>query len=435
MSGTKYALRSVWAPVLRELRAFSSTRLYVFDYPQQYSVGAMVEALCAEKAIEDYRMIPDSGRVVRHHVTMRAVCREVRQQRCDVLVVPADFMPMHQYIIRAGRYQGALVLALQGEPPTQLLTAYRDVWRGAAAANGAHGGIRRSLARRVGGTLSRLTRPSSAGTVIRGVRRLLRAEATRRSQYFLEWKLLPMLLTGQTFQTYSYEQSGAILFASRRVDAAVVYSDVVRDALHFFFPDMRVVVARHPQSENCRCGDAASEPALLVALGGPWANYVTATNSLDDIERRWMEAIVRANAFGKFSRIAIRPHPRERGPHADRLAERLRRHGLNAAAMDPTAQTIPDVVCDYAGILGTESGALTEAAVSCRRAFVLAVEAIQGRRHKPLAEDYSDVVVAVPESSALRAEHFARRADAMSSRPSAAEVIRQLVEERACVTR
>lgn len=437
VSGTKYSLRSVWEPVLRDLSAFAATKLYVFDYPEHYPIHATVEALRADGVIESYRMIPDNRHVVRHHWTMRAIGRELRHQALDVVVLSADFMPMHQYVIGAARRRDAVVVALQTEAPTLLLRSYRDARRGLAGANGAQAGPRRPLAGRVRGVVSRLVRPASARDTLRRLGGALRARVKTSRHYLTQCKLLPMLLTGKTFHMYPYERSGAITFASRRVDCAIVYSDRVRQALRFFFPEMRVIVARHPQSDNCRCATRAPDRALLVALGSPWSFYVGEGNSIDDIERRWTEAILRATGLQAFARVTIRPHPRERElHHAERLAKRLRRHGLVVAVADPTAQTLPEIVCDYAGVLGTESGALTEAAESCREAFVVAVEAIQGRRgQKALVEDYSDLVVAVPDASALRAEHFVRRRDVTSTLPSAGEVIRQLVEARACASR
>ena len=385
VAGSKYTLEAVYLPVCDQLSGIADVHLYVLDAQRDYDVSTLLERKHSEGTLASFTLIPSPRHAVRHHRALKRIAQAVSSESLDMLILAGDYMPMHRYFIDVARAKKALVIGLESGAPTQLLASFQqDTTSVPSVADHS--------------IWSRL----SVAKVIRWAA----AELEWARRFVVHYKVLPLLFAGRSFGSKPYERNGRILFSTVRVDAVIVLSKAVRSALQHFFPDMDVRLAEHPMASRCRCGDKQAPRQLLVTLGGPWHYYVEPGNSAEDIENRWFHAICRANEIGEFLQIDIRPHPRESDPHPAKLVERLNSEGLSAALLNPRESSLPDIVCDYAGVLGAPSGALAEAATACRRGFVIGLDQIQGSIGDPSASAYSSRVVDVAIGEELQPTHF-----------------------------
>lgn len=428
--GNKYAFRSIYVPLIRQLGDGSSIRLYLADYPEDYNIDPLLKDLHDSGPVEETYMIPDGRHTFQHHLTLAREGKKLAGRPLDLLIVDADFTPMHQYLISAARAAGAKVVAIQKEPPTQLLALY------------ARATSREPLEKREPTTVRPITaafqrlivgphRPQTLTQLFQeAITRALTGwrHAWRGWRTILNYRILPLVLIRQTFSRHPYEKNGTILFASSRVDAAVVYDEKIRRALRYFFPSMQVCTARHPLSAFCRCRPASDTVRnnLLILLAGPWNYYITPGNSGQDILQRWEELILQALRVHPCDEVHIRPHPRETDSYPERLAERLKAQGMTCRLLNPQNESVADLICDYAGVLGAASGALTEAEQACTRSFVIGVEHIQGKHAwEASAQDYSADIACVKAGEPLSREHFIRkRRDPKNGIKDVGEVIR-----------
>lgn len=407
VSGAKYTLRSNYTPFLRELCRVARIKLCVLDYPEDYSILGMLDEMLSSKIIESYVVVPAPRRAWKHHRAVKNVCRLFQSEHVDLLIMGADFMPMHRYFIGAARSTKTPIFAIQTEAQTHLLASYVDaIERDGESLEAGSSSTQDNRLSRVTKTLvlgpARLV---MFGRILKG----LKALSVWSLRILLDYKILPLLFGGRTFNLHRYERDGVIRFATTRVDATIVYRERTRQALRFFVPGMNVHVAEHPLSNNCRCRlDGSVYRKLLVLLGGPWEQYISLEDSAESIEKRWCDAIMQAHSIGDFSEVHVRGHPRERMPYPRMLAERLTNKGLKAQVIDPSSCNIADSLCNYAGLIGVPSGALTEAINSCRRAFVIALDSIEGDIGMPRASEYGDEIVMVPRGTPLKPEYFSR---------------------------
>lgn len=403
--GSKYTLEAVYLPVCEQLSKFADVHLYVLDFPESYDVSALLDRKRSEGALAAYTMMPSPSRAVRHHRALHHIADALGRQQLDMLILAGDFMPMHRYFIDAARAKRAPIIGLESGAPTKLLASYRAENKAGAR-----------------GPATRANLGSHKASILLKVPRWAVARLEWIRRYVFQYKVLPFFFAGRTFDLESYERSGRILFATVRVDSVIVLSETVRRAMRHFFPEVDVRHAEHPMASRCRCDDLKGRPTkLLVTLGAPWHYYIEHENSAQDIEDRWCHAIFEAQAIGGFSQVAIRPHPRETDPYPRKLVERLGQDGLHAVLLDPKESSLPDIVCDYSGVLGAPSGALAEAATACRRGFVIGLDQIQGSIGDPSAGLYGSEIVEVGVGEDLQRAHFRERSGQEGSQRSVLE--------------
>ena len=416
VSGNKYPFRSVYIPFLKDLSEFCSIRLVLMDYPENYPIGPLVQELMRSGSIEKCDIVPCNDHAFRHHRALGRLRVEIAKEDLDLLVVNADFIPLFRYFIEIARLKGAKIAAVQDHMPTQLLASY------AAVRNRPYSPIQ-SFANDSGGFMARFRRITPWKLA-----RFLRSKVIRKYRQLLHFDLLPRIFLGQKLEMLDYEKNGSILFATTRVDMIVVYSDLVRDALRHFVPGLKVVVAAYPLRSACRCRPDSKSLRLLVVLGGPWQYFIRPGNSAEDLKNRWCNAIHRAVGLNKFTEIHIRPHPRETAPCGSEIVQRLSADGLNVRLLNPHQNSIPEIICDYVGMLSAPSAALAEAIFSCRRAFVVVVEDIEDAREVPEVRFYGEDIALIAPGKPMMEHHFAARSSSASPGLTVADAIRQLLE-------
>ena len=419
--GNKYGFRSVFVPALRELSQFASISVYLIDYPEEYEIRPVLEQLHQSRVIESYSFLTNNQHKLRHHWALRSVSAAVSREKFDVLLFDADFMPMYRYFMRAAQAQGALTLGLLTWVPHQLLGSFESAISDEPSVQSPAPPSYRTLAglKKLLYMLVRQPKRFIAG---------LRVRFEIRYKRFVNYRLLPLLLSGRTFRVPSYHQVISV-FTSKQVDAVIMYTERQKKALRHFYPWMDVRVALHPLAQNCRCNGQTSKTMLLAALGY-WTHWISEDNPLAVIEDQWCEALLKAVELKGFTQIDIRPHPRETEPHADRLAERLRSLGVTAQVVDEVDRSFAEVICDYAGVISSPSGALAEAAVACKQAFVIGLDDVNTQG--PLSKNRitEEGVVGKPRGSQLTEEDFTPLLVANGAAATVGGVVRSLIAEK-----
>lgn len=393
--GNKYAFRSVYVPVLRQLAPAALVRLILLDFPEEYDLRPVLDQLQADGALASYDLVPVIREPHAHFAAVGRISSALRREPPAALIVDEDSSPMNQLLIRAARAASVRVLGLQKEVPTRLLAAFE-----AAAGD--------PLV-----SLGEAYRRAGATEALRVPRRWLTgwipARLRRGRDVRLKYWWLPLRHTGGWLNPSDEELLGITgQAACLRVDATIVYSERIAAALRRFFPGLKIVMAKHPLHENCRCNGGPRPPRLLITLGAPLRQCVGPENPAESIERRWEEAIAQAVSLNGFTSVDIRPHPRESDRYPFRLAERLAKRGIQARVTDTWSRSLPEVICEYAGVLGAPSGSLGEASIACRTAFVVALEAVERASFTRQVPYYAEGLVIRQDGNALRPEDFRR---------------------------
>lgn len=419
--GHAYGFRATYVPLLRSLNDLLAVEACVVNYPEGYDIEPMFADLRRDGVIESGMVVPNERHRWRHHRAAAAMAAALRRTPIDVLLVDTDFTPLQQYLIGAARTRGTAVVGIPKEGLTSFLGRYH-IDAGIPAASSGRAGAPRSGGSRFRRVIGRVARGpqrlATAGQVVR----YLNGTAAYAVERTVNNRLFPWLFTGQVFP----RRSPGFEFVSTGADLALVYSDVTRRALRHYLPDLDVRVVEDPRAANCRC-DGARRTKLLVALGGPWYYYIRGDNPAEAIERRWSDAIRRAVALTGVTSVDIRPHPRETDAHPRRLAERLVRQGVAATVVDSTQSALGEIVCDYVGVLGAPSGALGEAAASCRRVFVAGLRGVEGEFiDTPLS--YFSEAIRDADATDLTAADFVRPTLEVQARPTVGRVLEEWLE-------
>ncbi|MCG3204415.1 MAG: hypothetical protein KCHDKBKB_01130 [Elusimicrobia bacterium] len=398
--GNKYGFRSAYLPLIEQVSEYFTSFLILLDYPEGYEISNTLKTLEDKGILSGFSLVPDSKYIVRHHLAMGRLLRSLSQGKMDLLIVDVDFMPMHRYLIGLARRQNAPVMAVQKETPTQLLVEYQKTNTTKTVAPFSFNKNKLPL----------YLRFRNRGRAV--VRRTL-------NHYFF-----PGLLTGHFFPMHAYEKSGKVLFATDRVDKIVVYEPRTYEALQVLFPHVPVVLAHHPRMGHCRCGEVKEKKGLLVILGGPWSYYVSETNSERDILNRWVDFISQVVTYHPNLAIHIRPHPRETKPYVEQIVQELRKRKLQAFVLEAQRNSVLDIVCDFNGVIGAPSGALSEATIGCDKAFVIGVKGVERiNDSEPEVGEYSDAIQKVQWGEPLSEELFVRQATTNSSLPLISEIL------------
>jgi hypothetical protein len=109
----------------------------------------------------------------------------------------------------------------------------------------------------------------------------------------------------------------------------------------------------------------------------------------------------------------------------------LERSGVRVRLTSPRGERVSRLACDYAAVLGPPSGALTEAAASCRRVPVLCVEGMQGPRAEAPVEGFSSNIARVAPDEPLQARHFQRSTSASPSAGTVRVILERLLRAEA----
>lgn len=412
--GSKYAFRAVYRPLVEALSRHADLSLMLLDFPEEYDLGSLLGDLEASGALRRWSLLPPVRQPWRHHAAAAAASRRLLRDGLDALVVDTDFLPMAQYAIQAARRAGAPVLAVPKVVSTRLIAAHEM-----ALASRQPLGLTAAYTAAVAAS-----RPSTSAPVSRW---RPGAALKQRWDRALQYDLLPRLWTGRAFRLEDHERRGVNQYVSGRVDAALTFVTREHDALAHFFPTLRLVRSRHPLAANCRCADAPGTAHLLVAIGGPWRIHVGNGTPADAITARWIEAIVHAAAAGGFTEVHLRPHPRETLDAPARIVEGLIARGLTARLLEARSQSVAEIICDYAGLIGAPSGVLTEAAAACRRAFVIGLQAVEPEELTRQVHQYADGVICRRSAEDLRPGDFAPRQAADAEWPEAWEAVMRYV--------
>lgn len=380
VSGSKYNFRSVGVPLLKQFRTQGEVDLYVFNFPEEYSIEPLLEELKEEGLIQSVTLIPHTKHLWQHHRKMAEIVGELSKKTFDFLILPADYMPMHQYFIQGSKKAGAKMIVVEMESPVQTLNSFES------------GRKRQNVLRR---NLFWLKRPYR--------------ETRRKLTHFMNYKVVPFLLLGKTFHATVEEHHGIARFATERVDAAVVYSSYVQKAVNCFAPHLPVSVSQHPLYENCRCpnSDQTSKP-LLLCLGGPWNCYAANEVEAEALMERWIQFLMKVTAFSSSKKIVVRPHPREKAVNMQCFETRLKQSGIQASFLPVGRDSLPDIVCDYAGVIAPPSCVLVEAAAGCHHVFVLGVQGIENEDVPIQIKAYPFGIELVRLGESLEWKHFKR---------------------------
>ena len=420
--GNKYGFRSVFVPLARDLGQFASIRVYQHDFPADYEIGPVLDELRSSGSVESYSFFPNSQRRIHHYRTLRSTYTSLAKENFDVLIIDADFTPMQQNFIHVARAQGAHVVGLLTWVPHQLLGSFESAILGRPETQLTGAAPRSPLA-----TVKKVLH-----MMVRQRGRLAGAFSVRLKKLYRPWvhyRLLPLLFWGRTFKAPTVHQTISV-FTSKQIDTVIMYTERQKEALQHFYPWMDVRVAMHPLTLNCRCTGQESKTKLLAALGY-WSHWISDDNPLEVIEDQWCVALLRAVELKGFTTIDIRPHPRETEPHADRLADRLRTHGVKAQVMNEDGRSFAEVICDYAGVISSPSGALAEAAVACKRAFVIGLDDVNTPGPLSINRITEEGVVGKPRGSQLTEKDFTRLLVKTGASVSVGEVVRSLVMKKA----
>jgi len=418
--GSKYSFRSVYVPALRELSAFAVSRVYLLDYPQDYEIESLLEELQASGTISSYTVIPNNRHRLRHHRALGDICRSL-PGNLDLLIVDDVGMPVHKYFVHGTRERQSAVVILHNQVSHLLMAAYES------AVSQNIGPVRPSpLGNGNESVTNRLF-----GLVGKGIQRPHRVlpaiyhRGRRAFWSFVEYRLLPSL-----YLNWAFLVSGAFgKISSTCADGIITYSEKVKQALQYFSPKANVIVAQHPLAGSCRCNGLEPKTGLLVALSGPWSHWIKPGNPAESIEDRWCQAVLKAVTLKGFPQIDIRPHPREPAIYPSRLAARLCELGVNARVVDSTRQTLPETICNYAGVIGAPSSLLAEAVVSCDTAFVIGLQDVELENYSPSIQSISDSVVSKRRGVDLTEDDFTRMPLPDDGRVTVCDALRRLMGE------
>ena len=425
--GNKYAFRSMYVPVVQQLSMMASIRLYLLDYPEDYDINTLLQELHGAGIVESYSIIPSGSHLWRHHRVLRDIYRSVSQEKLDLLIVDEDSTPLTRYFIDVARSKHAAIAGLQKETPVRLLAAFESGNSGIKSLQAPvnpWGSQYRKLLRSLN---IAARRPLFAVTVLfQQCKQLFRSR--------LNYWVLTLLMIGHKLQ-YPGHHKLTHGFPSTQVDVTIVYAQQFKKALLHFFPWLVVTVAQHPLTQNCRCKIGESQSKLLVVLSGPWSNWIRPGNPAESIEQRWCEAIVKAVELKEFSEVDIRPHPRETEGYPERLAQRLHTYGVKAKVVDARTQGLPEVICDYAGLISPPSSLLAEVAVSCKKGFVICLQDVEGENHWPSIRSLADGVAFKISGNQLTVADFTKLPVNDAACPTVCEVINGIMAERARLSR
>ena len=405
-SGNKYGFHSVYVPALRDLCHIASIHVYLMDYPEDYDLNPLLEELCGSGVLQSYTFVPRHRNQLRHHRALRKVYRSLIRGKLDLIIVDDDSQPVSKTFIQAARTKNIPVLGLQETGSHVLLAAFESAM--SASSSPGHSPV-----------------PSRPG-----LRRYDKLRKWLRMSVQRPGFVAAVLFQGRSFKYNDYLRVTAGL-PSIQVDATIVYTDRFRKALLHFFPQLNVVVARHPLYQNCRCNGRESKTALLATLSGPWMHWTNQGNTTESIQEKWCEAILRAVDLKGFEDVHIRPHPGETQRYPYALAERLRERGVRAKVLDAKVQSLPEIICDYAGVISAPSGALAEAAVACKRAFVIGIQKVAVEDFSPSIPYIADDVVFRMRGSDLTEEDFTKLPPSDAARPTVRQAVEGLMAEPA----
>jgi hypothetical protein len=404
---------------LRQLSQIASFQVYILDYPEDYEISPLLQELHDSGVEVAHAIIPSNSHHLRHHWALRAFHSSLTCGTLDMLILDEDFTPWSRYFLDAARSRNATVVGLQKEFPLNFLGAYEHAIGSVSPKD--------ALTKKL---LRLLRQPYRIVAVLSG----RYARLKRSFRIIVNYWLLPRIFLGKGLEAPGPLEARTG-FVSTQVDAAIVYSITLKNALQFFFPRLNVKVAQHPLARNCRCNGREPKTNLLVTLSGPWSVWSRLGNSPESIERRWRDAILTAMALREFRDVDIRPHPAETEEYPYRLAESLCASGVKARVTDAKTQSIPEIICDYAGVIGGPSNALAEARASCKTGFVICLQDVEDYERSPSMRFVLDGITLKTRFSDLTVDDFSPSPIADEIVPTVCDVLTRFMAERVHLSR
>jgi len=245
------------------------------------------------------------------------------------------------------------------------------------------------------------------------------------SSIFIDRYIIPAFLVFKIFSKSKYED--LTYFDTDYCDSIIVFQKLHELVFRSICSNAHVYLTQSPLVGSCRC--CLSQPSefdkVLVCLTG-----YEVTNDQQELLYRDLQ-IVMLECGAK--EVHIKPHPRERGSHVERLQSYFQEKGI-ATTIIGVDKPIRDIVCDYIGVVGYVSGSLFEARSACNYAFVVGFVAVSQIYVKNAKHHFGDIdnlekrIDWIEEDGTYNPDIFRRRYHPAPPYPTIPEILTEIVK-------
>jgi hypothetical protein len=367
--GGGYIFDEIYRPLIERHNRDWEYVVVLADYYLADVTVETVERLVQEKRVVEYHIVrlPD-GSIANcdYHKEFARLVAELSRHCFGLVLLDSDYYLPDRYLLKFAKVQGALAVVLY----TSTIWRIVEVFRKREGKETVPSPTPRSLG---GNPLTRFAKKNERlYAFLSALRRGGRPSWIWRSVRSRLWCLFhhylyPLLFFRNVFPRNKYDHYA---FTSGRADAVIGYDHLEVEALRSIVPAVRDVhLAPHPSTGLCRCSAVTrARRRLLIVFNGKLGDELQG-QKFD----RWVRTIKRGITLAGVDEVHLRFHPRtsEQLEWPRRLTEAVGGTGCEVVISDPMKESIPQIACNYVGVIGGPSGSLKVARASCDQMFVV----------------------------------------------------------------
>jgi len=401
--GTGYVFDEFFRSLISEKGREWEIVVLFADFYLSQTVRSAVDEFTSRGLISEYLIVPglqDGNSALKYHKAISSLLKTMESKKCDLLLLGTETYPVDRYLLHYARSKKIL----------SVLITTSTVWRTLLAARPING--KRDL--------------------WKGAKRLLRKvlQNLKISGYvFKNFYFYPLFFKQTVFVRNKYDD---LVFSAGRSDAVICFYDKEAEAVRKVVRgNGNIHLAKHPAFGLCHCRQidpAIKKNKILVSFNGNLAHELEGGSF-----GKWVSTISRAVQLFGATDVVLRFHPRTSKlmTWPQRIKEALRDQGIAVRTSDPQKESIPSIICGFAGIIGGPSGSLRVSRAVCKNVFVVGLPNCSGGGMDD--QDWTlggaEGINWIKEGEELERRHLAIVPATIDDRPSVVQVLDMLLKK------
>lgn len=368
--GAGYTFDEVYKPIIEANCDKWRIYLVMADFYLAETVIQKVNRLVSQGKIVSWEIVPvlEKGLSLslKYYKKLFPIITALKNKEFDLLLLTNDFYPTDRYLIEIVKSKKGKVVVISTGTIWRVLAEYRRM----KGKNPTYYTVLVSKFKQLSQYNGFLNKVIILSKYLKNrlINSLIRLPE-RKLRYCYDHYFMPFILIGKPLPGNIYDK---FTFTSGRADAVILYDEEEIKAVKTVIPTVKnLFFARHPSTNTCKCsGDSVSKngKAMLVCFNGNVSTELQGENF-----ERWASTVKLAVELTDIKEISVRFHPRtsEKLTWPDRFLDRIKTFNCNVSVSNPMEESLPDIICKYAGVIGGPSGSLRVARALCNKLFIV----------------------------------------------------------------
>lgn len=421
--GNGYTFDEIYQPIIKDNCNKWDIYLLMNNYYLSEASVKKIDQSVSQGKLISWQIIPELERFLslNYYKRMFSIIRSFKEKQIDLLLIGNDVSTTDRYLINLAKSLNVMVVIASTGNIWRVLYEYRKV-KGFEAGISFSSKVERVFQHKNSMAILK----ALSGFVRRRIAVFMRKIKTKPYYYFHHY-FMPFILTRKIFRKSKYDR---FAFTSGRADAVLVYERTEIDAVRTVIPIVKkLFIAKHPSTDLCQCVEdskAKSEKKLLICFNG---NLETELKG--EKFERWSIIVKRAVELTGVKEIDLRFHPRtsEKVIWPNQFVKRVESFGCRVRVSNALEECLPDIICNYIGMIAGPSGSLRVARAICKNLFVVGLPNCSdgGKDDQAWILGDAEGISWIHEGEELEMEHLKMKEIAAEEKPSVSDILNTLL--------